>query len=154
MTHEDLVVSWGGICNGKKLWHVCGLFTDACTCTCICGLFLRLHLCLYLHLHWVYTGLHVSAGFYCVCTCVTFVFTPALHLHLHWRCHGCLLCSRVCTWVAPVLECLVPSEFRKETLKNPHLLWHLLAVVCVGRCWFRLRLWFPPAIALLGTASL
>ena len=98
-------------------------------------------------------GFACVCGFHCVCSCVAFVFTPALHLRLHWRRHGRLLCSRVCTWVALVLECLVPSEFWKETLKNPHLLWHLLAVVCVGRCWFRLRLWFPPAIASLGTAS-
>ena len=43
-----------------------------------------------------------------------------------------------CTWVALVSECFVLSEFRKETLKDLRLLWHLLAVVC--RCGFRLRL--------------
>ena len=140
--------------GGDLLWEkAVARLTYACTCTCTCKLFLRLQLRLRLRVHWVCTGLHVSAGCHYVCNCVAFVFTPALHLRLHWRCHGRLLCSRVCTWVAPVLECLVPCEFRKETLKNPHLLWHLLAVVCVGRCWFRLRLWFPPAIASLGTAS-
>ena len=60
----------------------------------------------------------------CTCVCIG----VAMLLALHW-------CS---TWVAPVLECFVPSEFRKGTCKNLHLLWHLLAVVC--RCGFCLRL--------------
>ena len=49
-------------------------------------------------------------------------------LALQWR----------CTWVAPESECFVLSEFRKGTLKDLRLLWHLLAVVC--RCGFRLEL--------------
>ena len=85
---NDITLFSGPVCCGKNLWHVCGLFSNACTCTCICGLSLRLHLCLHLRLHWVCAGLHVSAGFHCVCTCVAFVFTPALHLRLHWCCHA------------------------------------------------------------------
>ena len=68
---------------------------------------LVLHLCLHLHCTYVCIGV-------------------AMLLALQWR----------CTWVAPVSVSFVSSEFRKETLKNPHLLWHLLAVLCVGRCWF------------------
>ena len=70
---------------------------------------LVLRLCLHLH-----------------CTCV--YIGVAMLLALHW----------CCTWVAPVLECFVLSEFRKGTFKNLHLLWHLLAVVCC--CGFCLRL--------------
>ena len=74
---------------------------------------------------------------------IAFVLVLRLCLHLHCTC----FCSGVamllalqwcCTWVALVSVCFVPSEFRKETLKNPHLLWHLLAVVC--RCDFCLQL--------------
>ena len=74
---------------------------------------------------------------------IAFALVLRLCLHLHCTC----VCSGVamllalqwcCTWVALVSVCFVPSEFRKETLKNPHLLWHLLAVVC--RCGFLLRL--------------
>ena len=117
LTHEDLVVSWGGFYCGKKLWHVCSLLTYAYTCTCTCRLFLRLQLCVHLRLHWVCTGLHVSAGFHCVCTCVAFVFTPALHLHLHWCCHAAsvamvlhLGCTCVCI-VAPALVVMLAFAY-------------------------------------------
>ena len=74
---------------------------------------------------------------------ITFVIVLRLCLHLHCTC----VCDGVamllalqwrCTWVAPASVCFVPSEFRKETLKDLRLLWHLLAVVC--RCGFCLRL--------------
>ena len=74
---------------------------------------------------------------------ITFAIVLRLCLHLHCTC----VCDGVatllalqwrCTWVAPASVCFVPSEFRKETLKDLRLLWHLLAVVC--RCGFCLRL--------------
>ena len=131
-------------CNGKKLWHVCGLFTDACTCTCICGLFLRLHLCLYLHLHWVYTGLHVSAGFYCVCTCVAFVFTPALHLRLH-RCSHAACFAMVLHLGCTCVCMLCPIRVSEGDVGESAL---ALAPACCG-----VSLWFSPAVASLVTAS-
>ena len=79
----------------------------------------------------------------CLQVSIAFALVLRLCLHLHCTC----VCRDVamllalqwcCTWVALVSVCFVPSEFRKETLKNPHLLWHLLAVVC--RCGFRLLL--------------
>ena len=94
-----------------------------------------------------YVCICVCIGCVQVCMClqvsIAFALVLRLCLHLHCTC----VCSGVamllalqwcCTWVALVSVCFVPSEFRKETLKNPHLLWHLLAVVC--RCGFRLRL--------------
>ena len=138
---------------GKKLWHVCGLFIQ----------------CLHLHLHLrivsavaIVFAFAFALGVYrfaCVCRfplrlhlCCVCVYTCiALAFALVLPC--CLLCNGVALGLHLCSVCFVPSEFRKETLKNPHLLWHLLAVVCVGRCWFRLRLWFPPAVASLGTAS-
>ena len=144
LTHEDLVVSWGGICCGKNLWHVCDLFSNVCTCTCICGLFLRLQLRLHLRLHWVCTGLHVSAGFHCVCTCVAFVFTPALHLRLQWCCHAAsvamvlhLGCTCVCM--------LRPIRVSEGDVEESAL---ALAPACCG-----VSLWFLPAVASLGTTS-
>ena len=69
------------------------------------------------------------------------VLRLCLHLHCTYVCIGVAMLLALqwrCTWVAPVSECFVLSEFRKETLKDLRLLWHLLAVVC--RCGFRLRL--------------
>ena len=81
----------------------------------------------------------------CMCLPVSIAFALVLRLCLHLHCtHACssvtmlLALQWCCTWVALVSVCLVPSEFRKETLKNPHLLWHLLAMVC--RCGFCLWL--------------
>ena len=94
-----------------------------------------------------YVCICVCIGCVKVCMClqvsIAFVLVLRLCLHLHctYVCVGVamlLVLQWCCTWVAPVLECFVPSEFQMETLKNPHLLWHLLAVVCVGRCWFQL----------------
>ena len=79
----------------------------------------------------------------CLQVSIAFALVLRLRLHLHCTC----VCSGVamllalqwcCTWVALVSVCFVPSKFRKETLKDLRLLWHLLAVVC--RCGFRLRL--------------
>ena len=112
-----------------------------CTCVCTCVCMGCMHVCMSLHVVAIAFALVLRLCLHLACTCVC--IGVAMLLALHW-------CS---TWVAPVLECFVPSEFRKGTFKNLHLLRHLLAVVCVGRCWFRLRLWFPPAIASLGTAS-
>ena len=82
------------------------------------------------------------------------VLRLCLHLHCTYVCIGVAMLLALqwcCTWVAPVPVCFVPSEFREETLKNLHLLWHLLAVVCVGRCCWLPSIWFP--LASLGTAS-
>ena len=81
-----------------------------------------------------------------MCLQVSIEFALVLHLCLHLHCtYVCIGVAMLlalhwcCAWVALVLECFVPSEFRKENFKNLHLPWHLLAVVCVGRhCWLPL----------------
>ena len=143
LTHEDLVVSRGGICYRKS----CGTLV-ACSC-----------IALMLVLALASAGCLCSCTFVCTCICmgcirfcmslhvVAIVFALVLHLclHLHCVCIAMLLALHwCCTWVAPMLECFVLSAFRKETLMNPHLLWHLLAVGCIGRC-----CWLPSlAVAL------
>ena len=113
-------------CCGKNLWHVCSLFSNACTCTCICGLFLRLQLPLHLRLHWVCKGLHVSAGFHCICTCVASVFTPALHLRLRWCCHAARFA------VVLLLGCTCPCDFGFR-LRLHHLELHRHELRCFER---------------------
>ena len=101
-----------------------------CVCTCVC----------------------IGCMQFCVCLQVSIAFALVLRLYLHLHCtYVCIGVAMLlslhwcCTWVAPVLECFVLSEFRKESLKNLHLLWHLLAAVCVGICCWLLLL----AVALM-----
>ena len=63
----------------------------ACVCICVC-------------MGWIQVSRWLHDCFHCICTCVALVFAPALNLHSHWHCHSRLLCSHVCTWVAPVLN--------------------------------------------------
>ena len=97
-----------------------------CTCVCTCVCMGCMRVCMSLHVVAIAFALVLLLCLHLACTCVC--IGVAMLLALHW-------CS---TWVAPVLECFVPSEFRKGAFKNLHLLRHLLAVVC--RCGFRLRL--------------
>ena len=94
-----------------------------CVCTCVCIGCVQVCMCLQVSIAFALV-LHLCLQLHCACICIG----AAMLLALHW----------CCTWVAPVLECYVPSALRKETLRNLHLLWHLLAVVCC--CGFCLRL--------------
>ena len=93
-------------------------------------------------------GCFCGCNYVCICVCIgcvqvciclqvsiafALVLRLCLHLHCTYVCIGVAMLLALqwcCTWVAPVSVCFVPSKFRKETLKNLHLLWHLLAVVC------------------------
>ena len=95
----------------------CGC-TYVCTCVCIgCT-----QVCMCLHIIYIAFALVLRLFLHLHSTCVCIGVAMPLALHL---------CG---TWVAPVLECFVPSVLWKETLRNLHLLWHLLAVVYVGIC--------------------
>ena len=131
-------------CCGKNLWHVCGLFSNACTCTCICGLSLWLHLGLYLRLHCAYTGLRVSAGFHCVCTCVAFVFTPTLHSRLHRCSHDA--CFAMVLHLGCTCVCMLcPIQVSEGDVEESAL---ALAPACCG-----VLLWSSLVVASLGTTS-
>ena len=91
----------------------------ACRFAYVCRFPLRLHLC-------------------CVCvyTCIALTFALVLP------------CCSLCTGVALGLHlslCFVPSALWKETLRNLHLLWHLLAGACVGVC-----CWLPSLVVALA----